>query len=320
MRVGRRTRPLRLPAPVLLASAALLVGLATAAATPTGATPPSRDYGPAFSPDGRTIAFIRSNGQTASLMLVDSDGRHLRTLVPDVPPQQPSWAPDGRSLAYSGGGIWRIDLTDLTPRRLTDSGDAAAQPDWSPDGTAIAYWRFERCFRCSGIWVVNADGSNARELVQDGRRPIWSPDGTKLALSLASQAGLVIGLDGRTLVPGAGGYATWSPHGAYVAYTGDGLWLANIATQTRRRLTPYMAEKPAWSPDGKIIAGGTRGLIELVRVKDGKRLVVFADSNSGAGPPSWSPAGLVAFVHAHSCGIDIAHENGSRLRRLTRAC
>ena len=43
-------------------------------------------------------------------------------------------------------------------------------------------------------------------------------------------------------------------------------------------------------------------------------------SNIDAGVPSWSPQGLVAYTQAHGCGINVASEDGSRVRRLTRMC
>ena len=304
---------------ILLALLAVgLVAGAPAAAAPAGHSALTHDYGPVFSPDGRTIAFVRTS-TTPSLMLVDGDGRHLRTLVPNVRAQYLNWSPDGKSLLYSADGIWRVDLASSTSRRLTPAGPDIWQSDWSPDGRVIAFTQFERCFRCTGIWVMDADGSNPHELVQDGRRPTWSPDRSKLAVSL-SETALVIGLDGSTLLRGGGAYATWSPHGVYVAYTSDGLWIESVATQTTRRVTRFLSEKPAWSPNGKIIAGGTRGHVELVRAKDGKRTKLFPDSSTAGGAPSWSDDGKVAFAHAHSCGIDVAREDGGGLRRLTAVC
>jgi len=295
-----------------LAGAVLLVA-------PAGAAIRAHALDPVFSPDGRTVAFVRSAGSSAAIMLADRDGRRVRTLVPRVFAQYLSWSPDGRSLAYSADGIWRVDLDDPTPQLLTRPSPDVWQPAWSPDGRAIAYSQFERCFRCTGIWVMGADGSEPHELVQDGRRPAWSPDGSKLALSL-SGAGLVIGLDGRTILPGGGAYTTWSPRGVYVAYTGFGLYVANLETGARRRLTRFMGEKPAWSPDGTVIAGGYRTRVRLVRARDGKVTKVFRDSTSGGGAPSWSRDGLVAFVHAGLCGIDVARADGTGLRRLTRTC
>ena len=46
----------------------------------------------------------------------------------------------------------------------------------------------------------------------------------------------------------------------------------------------------------------------------------FAESERDGGVPSWSPAGEVAFARENGCGIDVAREDGTKRRRLTRAC
>ena len=148
-------------------------------------------------------------------------------LVPRVSPQHLAWSPDGTSLAYdTDTSIWRVDLATATPVRLTTDDPTqdveSWQPSWSPDGATIAYSRFQTCFRCTAIWLMNSDGTSPRQIYDDGnfqaRRPMFSPDGTRLALSLAND--LVIDLDGNSIVAGGGAYTIWSPHGTYVAYTG----------------------------------------------------------------------------------------------------
>jgi TolB protein len=283
-----------------------------------------RDFGAVFSPDGHTIAFDRVTSTTDSLMLIGADGRNLRTLVSDAGARYLAWSPDGAALAYAAGRtIWRVDVATGATQQLTHDGPSGIvenwQPAWSPDGTQIAFDRFERCFRCTGVWVMNADGSSAHELVMDGRRPTWSPDGTKLALSLTSA--LAVDLEGAVVVPGGGAYTVWSPRGAYLAYTGSGLTIHNLASGITRRLTSAVVAKPAWSLDGRVIAGEGDGLrVTIVRAKDGKLVKRLPESNTAGGPPSWSPAGLVVFSHSGQCGIDVAQEDGTHVRRLTRLC
>ena len=138
---------------------------------------------------------------------------------------------------------------------------------------------------------------------------------------------LVVDLEGKEVLPanrtGYAPYAGWSPRGVYAMHTGDGLWLVNVETARTRRLTPFVNEKPSWSPDGTVIAGGSRGqrvALVRVRVRDGRIFARFARSNIGGGLPSWSAAGDVAFVRERNCGIDVAREDGTHRRRLTRAC
>jgi len=297
-------------------------GTATAAAELSGHERGSvfHDSHPVVSPDGRTIAFDRASDTSQSIMVVGTDGRHLRTLVPDVFAQYISWSPDSRSIVYSDTGIWRIDLANPTPLALTEPNPEIWQPAWSPDGTSIAYSQFERCFRCTGIWVMKADGTQRHEIIQQGRHPSWSPDGSLLAVTTSETKNLIVRLDGSLVAKGYADYVSWSPHGVYLAYTSAGLHLRNLRTGRVRLLNRYLGEKPAWSPDGKVIAGGASTAVAFVRVRDGKLLKVLRNSTTNPGAPSWSPTGQVTFVHAGSCGIDVANESGTGIHRITRTC
>ena len=306
---------------IAIAAAALALAVLV---SPARGAQQTRDFGPVFSPDGSTIAFVRVSSTGDSLMLVGSDGRHLRTLVANAGARYLTWSPDNASLAYAAGrNIWRVDVATGQTEELTHDGGSGIvenwQPAWSPDGKQIAYDRFERCFRCTGVWLMNADGSGQHELRLDGRRPAWSPDGTKLALSLAGA--LVIDPSGEVELPGGGAYTAWSPRGTYIVDDDRGLRIYNLVTGTSRVLTRAIVAKPAWSLDGKVIAGEGDGLhVTIVRAKDGKLVKRLPASNTGGGGPSWSPAGLVAFAHTSSCGIDVAREDGTHQRRLTHVC
>jgi Tol biopolymer transport system component len=308
-------------------AAALLGSLVMLPPSAAGGAPGAREFGAVFAPDGRTVAFIHTVADSGSIELVDPDGSHRRTLVPRVSAQHLAWSPDGHSLAYDDGqsSIWRVDLDTRTPVRLTTDDPSSLveswQPSWSPDGRTIAYSHFQTCFRCTAIWLMNSDGTSPRQIYDDdsfqARRPMFSPDGTRLALSLAND--LVIDLDGNPIVAGGGAYTIWSPRGAYVAYSGNGLWIRNLQTGSVRRLARRVGAQIAWSPDGKWIAGGLRGSVALVRARDGSHLTNLPASDVNGGPPSFSQ-GLLVYAHTGECGIDIARENGTNARRLTRAC
>jgi Tol biopolymer transport system component len=283
---------------------------------------PISDRDPVFSPNGRTIAFVRTRS-TSSIMLIGADGKRLRTLVANVDASDLTWSPDGSALAYSQSvsDIWRVEVATGATTRLTNDGQPDWQPSWSPDGATIAYDKFERCFRCTGIWVMNADGSNQHEIAQNNAwHPIFSPVSSN-ELALTSTRARVIDLDGTTLVQGKLGstYTVWSPRGTYIAYTGNGLWVQNVETRKARRISTRIGERPAWSPDGRVIAGYHKTELGLVWAKDGSHLKVLPNSRVAAGLPSWAQ-GAVAYVHEGYCGIDLAHEDGTRIRRLTNVC
>ena len=95
---------------------------------------------------------------------------------------QPGRGPAGRSQ------IWTYTLPNGATRQLTTAPDGAYDPDWSPDGKRIAY--AVRSGARHDIWVMRADGSNARQVTATGacRAPCWSPDGAWLAY-LCAQSG-----------------------------------------------------------------------------------------------------------------------------------
>ena len=156
--------------------------------TATGTSP-----GPAWSPDGREIAFSTEVGAARAISIVDVGTRNVRKLE-GLPSDSsgPAWSPDGQHLAFTSKGdvtweIFEIELGSGRVRQLThttDAGTSSQAPAWSPDGSKIAFDRSRD--GNFDIYVMNADGTDTVQLTHDPAtsgtaRPKWSPDGRSIA-------------------------------------------------------------------------------------------------------------------------------------------
>lgn len=161
---------------------------------------------PAWSPDGRKIAYVDNRDGTADISVVTADGGGLRhlTRTPGTDRRRswsqdgPVWSPDGRQLAFGSdrdrkeGEIYVINADGSGLRRLTRNWKADGGPVWSPDGRKMLFLRSAgpglwSYFTNGDVWVMNTDGSGQRNLTRSethpfatDRSPAWSPDGRKI--------------------------------------------------------------------------------------------------------------------------------------------
>ena len=149
-------------------------------------------FDPAWSPDGRTIAFagIDLAGNQDIYVVNVADGT-IRRITHDLSLDgMPTWSPDGRTIAFTRGqqahaALWTVDVADgrLT---LVTSGQGGDDPAWSPDGSTIAFSGTAVDGSGTDLWLVRPDGTGLRRLadaaVQD-TSPSWSPDGGSIAFA-----------------------------------------------------------------------------------------------------------------------------------------
>ena len=189
----------------------------------------------AWSPDGRWIVGMVERCPSllpfcADLRILKVDGSEDR-LLSDAGVlalgrgELFAWAPDGRSIVYSGSPTSVLEsspsykglvIVSLTGQKVTRPAFRdGAEPTWAPSGRRLAFTRNDN------LYAVRSDGTRLTLLRRgnDWFEPSWSPDGRRIVY----RQGAIYVLDlarGRVTRIGAGWPAVWSPNGARLAWSG----------------------------------------------------------------------------------------------------
>jgi hypothetical protein len=182
---------------------------------------------PAWSPDGRRLAFVAPSASGATdLYVVDADG-HRRTRLVDTPgvdEASPDWSPDGRRLVVESAGWLNLVRADgARMQRLV----AGREPAWSPAGGRIAFVGTRA--GNDDLYLVGANGRGLRRVTTSPgleAEPAWSPDGRRLAY-VSNENGVirvhVLDLRRGTVTPVTDGLGddrspAWTPDGRRIAF------------------------------------------------------------------------------------------------------
>jgi Tol biopolymer transport system component len=322
----------------------------------TGDSPADEDH-PAFSPDGRTIAF-RSERDGGGLFVMGATGESVRRLTDFG--DNPSWSPDGREIVFATEGmsdpharekqseLWVVAAEGGSPRRVYE-GDAV-QPAWSPGGHRIAFWRAVEGIR--DVWTVAADGSDPQAVTASPSvdwNPVWSRDGGHLVfesdrggvmnpwrVAIDERTGRTLGEPEPIVLP-----AAWSGQLALAADESRMVYRSSTITAEVRRLPfdPVAARLtgpqervfdssiPAVgldvAPDGALLFRTAAWQEDVyVAAADGSGLRKLTDDPAKDRNPVWSPDGRKAAFYSNRSGryeVWTVDRDGSNLLQRTRS-
>lgn len=264
---------------------------------------------PAFSPDGKHVAFMEnkfssSGAAESSIHLIDPDGKNDRKLASPTDAKttlgSPAFSPDGLWVYFSSSfpvppgkeqfEIRRVSIAGGTSLPVLQDAQSVA---FSPEASLIVYQRFNTTNFSASLWVADAAGGNAKLIVPDDLftivdAPRFSPDGKWILFTASGPP--TRPLPGAMLVPPRDCDPVLLCSLAGTAYA-DGLpwdlWLVSVDGKRFEQLTKvgFDSPWPAWSRDGSYIAIFETSGFYVLEVK--KRVLSLWNAESGHGVMDW---------------------------------
>ncbi|HPF72646.1 MAG TPA: hypothetical protein PLX09_03480, partial [Xanthomonadaceae bacterium] len=307
---------------------------------------------PVFSPDGRKLVFQRVRGEDCQFVVASVLGGDEQEIGPCYPwvMTHVDWTPDSRSLLLprmpeEGADrvllhVWHLDDGRIEPLDYSwDANSNDVQARYSPDGQRIAFRR--GVMPNSDLFVMNADGSNQRQITHFGAAMPgfdWSSDGRWLLFASDHDGSMRL----WRIDPDSGELRAT---GVRNVYWPDSARLRDVLVFTRGQASSDVAEVdvdgeldatprlvsqssrgdslPSYAPDGERIAFVSRRLGEagiFVRDQGGVRNIAL-HGDAEVDKPIWSADGrwLAYVVGGGSGRLFLADVAAARTREVTPA-
>jgi Tol biopolymer transport system component/DNA-binding winged helix-turn-helix (wHTH) protein len=237
---------------------------------------------------------------------------HTRPLTTIAGTLEPSFSPDGNSVAFARDGAKGIFVTSIgSDQFLQLTSDEDCCPVWSPDGRSIAFSRFAN--KQFSIYVVPADAGVEQKRNDESALKLKTTAAT-FSLTPASIGERQLNTSG--VVP-QHGELDWSPDGRAIAFAGPaGIYLLALDTSTVHRISqpPPMSEDwgPTFSADGqKVLFVRNREIgrpdeiwvtsASVTSTAGNAESHVLSEPGKIASPPQWSSDGRsVIFASSRS--------------------
>ncbi|MFZ1139065.1 MAG: S9 family peptidase [Candidatus Sulfotelmatobacter sp.] len=192
-----------------------------------------------YKPDAGEGLTRFNDNQRLHIFVVDIASKQVRQLTQgNYDEHSIDWSPDGKQLVFASNrepnqdeffnyDLFTLQLADNSIHRLTATESCEYNPLWAPDGKSIVYRGTRRgltdretTMEDTHAWIMNADGSNRREIGNaiDNRQgaPQWAPDGSAIYFTVQERGSNhlvrmpISGGQPEYVVNDVGGVGSWS--------------------------------------------------------------------------------------------------------------